>query len=481
MVGAADSAPARSSRLLFVWTALIIAAAQAVLYLIDPRPRFYFGDSESYLATAVFDFVPPDRSYLYGYVIKWATAWSGDLAWLVLLQIAMLSVSALFVLLILRRHFATGPVRAAVISGAVAVLPVHVLWTRFVLAESAALLALTTFLLAALEYVRRRSVLSLIPLHVVGVIGIAIRLVMLPAVWLAAIALPLLALGIRRPRALAIHLIVSLGCMGLCHGLYCWDYARRLERSSSVAIPRPSYTYASGFVWLSLLAPRLQAEDFPAEVDGGALLRASAPPVANFRSREAQRWVDGGLVNQLIQAVDDDDALHRRAEALAGEAARRALFRDPFALIDLGLRTLADYWDDEQCRWATRRDLMIGRGPSPGFREMLRLDWGLELAAEPVPPGPLEDAYLAMRWYLVFLTAGFLLVPLMALAQDHHTRRSFWVLTVVTIYYGLAAGFLAPAVIPRYLEPVSWLLLVALGAFRWRVEALPQSQALSST
>ena len=44
------------------------------------------GDSGSYLWTALTGWIPDDRSYFYGYVIRWVTLSTGSLTSLLLLQ-----------------------------------------------------------------------------------------------------------------------------------------------------------------------------------------------------------------------------------------------------------------------------------------------------------------------------------------------------------------------------------------------------------
>src|SRR5690242_9907304 len=50
---------------------LAIVALKLVLLAADPVPKFYLGDSRSYWWTALTGWIPEDRSYFYGYVIRW--------------------------------------------------------------------------------------------------------------------------------------------------------------------------------------------------------------------------------------------------------------------------------------------------------------------------------------------------------------------------------------------------------------------------
>ena len=65
----------------------LIVALKFVLLGLDPLPQLFMGDSGSYLFTAVSGWIPPDRSFLYGYVIRWSSLGTGSLTSLLILQV----------------------------------------------------------------------------------------------------------------------------------------------------------------------------------------------------------------------------------------------------------------------------------------------------------------------------------------------------------------------------------------------------------
>ena len=71
------------------WGLLLIAllALKFTLWFLDPDIGFYFGDSASYLYTAVSGWIPPDRSYTYGFFVRHATLMLESLDWLVINQV----------------------------------------------------------------------------------------------------------------------------------------------------------------------------------------------------------------------------------------------------------------------------------------------------------------------------------------------------------------------------------------------------------
>ena len=65
---------------------LLILALNFLLLAFDPLPKLFMGDSAGYLWTAFSGLPPPDRSFLYGYVIRWSSLWTGSLTSLLILQ-----------------------------------------------------------------------------------------------------------------------------------------------------------------------------------------------------------------------------------------------------------------------------------------------------------------------------------------------------------------------------------------------------------
>src|ERR1044072_9368053 len=54
----------------WLFCVLILAIKRLLLYL-DPTPKLFMGDSGAYVHTALTGWIPGDRSYFYGYLIRW--------------------------------------------------------------------------------------------------------------------------------------------------------------------------------------------------------------------------------------------------------------------------------------------------------------------------------------------------------------------------------------------------------------------------
>src|SRR5262245_24717648 len=78
-----------------------IFAVTALTWIFDHEPKFYFGDSGSYLLTAIYCYIPPDRSFVYGFLIHLFSLPFHSLKPLLLIQAlaGLLSTIGLFVCL----------------------------------------------------------------------------------------------------------------------------------------------------------------------------------------------------------------------------------------------------------------------------------------------------------------------------------------------------------------------------------------------
>ncbi|MEM7200454.1 MAG: glycosyltransferase family 39 protein [Planctomycetota bacterium] len=453
---------------------LLLAAAHAVLYLVDPDPQFYFGDSGSYLLSAS-GYVPPDRSWTYGFVIRWTALRAGSLAPLVTLQIAAHVLASWLLLLVAREFFSVSPRRGLVAAVLASLLPVHVVWTRYVMTEATALLAATAALAAALEYLRAPRWWWLAFFHVAGILAVTLRVVLLPLTLLAVVALPLLAFfgpRRRRRRRAAAHLGVGVLCVVALHGTYRQETGLRMKDAVSRGMsqlawePQSGYTQASGQFLLSYVAPLVRPEDFPPGLDGAEILAASVN-VHDRRARMAQKAWSNGLFARLVEAMAaTPGAVEAAPPEVAAGIARRAAWRDPLGVADVAVRNLADYFDREHFAGVIADELGQNREAPAHVRRRLARDYGFAWPDEPRPVSLLQIGYADLQTYLAFVAWGFLVVPWLV----WRLRRMAWPSALLVggagLYFALVAALLSPICSSRFLLPISWLLwLLALGAF----------------
>src|SRR6516162_4376929 len=64
----------------------LVFAIKILLLWLDPTPKLFMGDSGSYIWTALTGWIPPDRSYFYGYLVRWLAVWPHSFTPLLLSQ-----------------------------------------------------------------------------------------------------------------------------------------------------------------------------------------------------------------------------------------------------------------------------------------------------------------------------------------------------------------------------------------------------------
>jgi hypothetical protein len=85
---------------------VICLALNYLLSIVDNTPRFYFGDSASYLSSRFGGSLPTDRSWTYGVAIHWIMATTGSLSSVLLLQGVLITIALSAIGAVLR--FETG-------------------------------------------------------------------------------------------------------------------------------------------------------------------------------------------------------------------------------------------------------------------------------------------------------------------------------------------------------------------------------------
>src|SRR5437879_118121 len=88
------------------YTLLAIVCIKGVLFFVDSQPAYFLGDSEAYLATATAKYIPPDRSVLYGLLIRRIAYRARSLEAMMVLQVAISAIAAWLLYFALRNMFA---------------------------------------------------------------------------------------------------------------------------------------------------------------------------------------------------------------------------------------------------------------------------------------------------------------------------------------------------------------------------------------
>ena len=214
-----------------------IFALKLLLFAIDPRPKLYMGDSGSYIWTALSGWIPPDRSFFYGYVIRWTALWTESLTCLVVVQVCLSAITCILFSSITRVIFEL-PARWSYAFGFLcAIDPLQLLSERYVMTETISLFLYAFVIYHSFLYLKTHRLRNLVIVQAVSVLLIGFRMSFLLQVQIDTIILPLMAFAPevlkrirRRPHAEASpmsaaricagHLLLSVTLMFLLHAGY---------------------------------------------------------------------------------------------------------------------------------------------------------------------------------------------------------------------------------------------------------------------
>src|SRR5579872_1293774 len=169
--------------------AIVLAAVKSVQFALDSTVLFYY-DSGAFIMNALGLGFAPERSYVYSCLIRIFAVPFHSLTAIVAMQVVMGAVTAMLLAFALSRflHVRTG---IAVLASLVfAFDPVQMVQERMVMTETAALLAMAVYLVAASAYLQRPDWWRLVVLSFIGLLLVSFRLVYLPLVLAAAVLLP---------------------------------------------------------------------------------------------------------------------------------------------------------------------------------------------------------------------------------------------------------------------------------------------------
>lgn len=466
----------------------LAAFLSAVLFLklailsLDPSVKFFFGDSWCYLETAAHGWIPPDRSFTYGFFIR-ATTWLSDSLWpLVLCQMLASILSAALAGQILRKHLGVRPSIAYFLGCLCALEPIQLLYERYVMTETLSLAFFALHLLAILHYLKGRNLLVLFLAHLLGTALISLRISFLPVTMANAILAPILAfyarggpqllpfelrstLGrypVRGPGCIlpcSVHLIVSIGMTFALHAGYKGLF-------SAVSGNPPGYNAAGGYFLLAIWSPVVEPNDFPDPQIRVKLFEGLPFDTKDRSLRNHQLFEYGGLVDRIRNALPGPEGnLAAQATAL------NALKRDPLGIVVLWLQTLGDYFRPSVLNEKIRDDLAVGQ--ASWFQRFLEVHGErYSIPRAQTQPWTLTRWYYenAVPWYWLLLLSPVLAAWALVCVRGHATGTAV-VLSVSLCACAVVATALAVYPIVRYLHPLGWLALCLVGPIIERVLA----------
>jgi len=439
----------------WLWLALALVVLKLASILVDPTQRFFLGDSESYLHSALTGWIPPDRSFLYGLFIRFSAVTSGDLVGLLVAQSLCGVIAALLCARIVCIDLGTDQRFAAPVACLLAIEPAQLFYERMVMAESLGTLCFIAMLSYGLAYLRRGAWPWLIVVALAGIATVALRMSLLPVVLGFALLPPLAAALDRSARRswprIGLHLLIALVATGLVHTAYQRLYGHLSEGP-------PTYLQSSGTFRLGLVAPLVKPEHLQQVGLAPRLLQTVGPPLADPRTREAQLWLDDGLIAVLRRAAGTD------TEAFARRITAQALRDDPLGLLRLSLATTRDYFLASETSPRMVDDLgtrPLSAGTLTSLRERLHHDGSLAHDLR----NPAAVYFERSGYWLIFCLFALTPLALLALLRLWNRRRAAAALLTLTAL-GLVTGQLlfSHIVSFRYLHPFPPLLLICAAA-----------------
>jgi len=451
----------------WLFCALVLAIKLLLLWL-DPTPKLFMGDSGTYVATALTGGIPGDRSYFYCYLVRWLAVWPHSFIPLLVTQALASAATAIVFALICSRFFEMSNTLSFLFGLLCALDPCQLVWERYVMTETFSLFVYVLVLYWSLAYLRDRRLWQLAVVQALSVLLIGFRMSYLLLVQVWTILLPLIAfarcaLPVFRKRSEArapeagvlrtglIHVVASITMMLMMHGAYRYVNGWLSNRE-------PAYLYGTGSHLAAVWAPALEPSDASDPRFGELIANGDQFKIKNLHFRNAQQY-SGGFLIKRWRAIEKD---LRKNERVARETAMNALRRRPLQIAGLAVKTYLEYWNIGSMRWHAQSDLGYGKlrdeqvktfADKFGFRTVNRL---------PAQPFSLSQRYYLAAWPYYFIVIVSPLVCAFAswLARD----RAFALLLFVHASILMAAiTALSPQASVRYLQPVSFLMLLSIA------------------
>lgn len=444
--------PPWTAALLFLLAALLV---KAIAFALDPYPAFHFGDSGAYLATALIGWIPPDRSFTYGFILRVLTAGTHSLVAVVVVQSILSAVASAILGTLLLRVFASSFSVALCFTIVSAIEPLQLMEERFVMTEALATFGCAVFVALCFEFLRTCSGFLLLLISSLGVLLVSLRYSFLPLVIALSIVLPFLALAHAgapaRRRLLALLILSVASSQGLLSGY------RHLF--GGLAGTKPAYLSRDGEFLLADMAPIVSINDFPIPAERAHLRQLLTVPLRDFDARRLHRWVPGGLCQSVVAIAGGNE---ERANQLARKTALRSMKRDPGGVLRLGTLTYFRFFDPKWMRWALQLDQGDFVEPTEADTLMIQQSFGIN-------PRDRRFGSLTKRWELRSAPwcAFLVLLPLVQVVDLLRSRRLYRErLLLLFMSSCILVAALIPVEIanPRYLIPLPWIGVLSFGA-----------------
>ncbi|MBU1565820.1 MAG: hypothetical protein KJ630_09360 [Proteobacteria bacterium] len=459
-----DSKIQSSTKSYWLWFLVFLLAIQSVLLSMDHHPMFFLGDSKSYIWTAISGWLPPDRSFVYGYFIRLVAVYTQSLVSLVIVQVALLVAASSVMAHLLVRYFRVRLWIAFAVALLTSLEPLQLLFTRYVMTETLALFVFVLYSWAFLHYLENPRIKWLFLIHGLAVVLISIRFAYIPSTWVCAIILPILAFPaiaektrmVKRKKIgnLIAHIVISTLILFVLSSTY-------KHINGYFQHKPPAYSYEGGFSAMGFVLPILEPGDFADKTLGEQVLKGLPFSASDRHVRWAHRYYEGGAVSRL-QKLEPDLI---KADAIASQAVISAIAHRPHAFFRLGWLTSTDYFDPSRLQTSIK-NLLGDRRLDLEFHDQLKTRFKYTSdQSSSLDLNSLSGQYVfrSRHWIqlLLFTPLGWGLLFLFTYDADRRRKNGIMGLSSLMLV-GIAL-FLVENPTPRYLHTCAWLFLMMTG------------------
>ena len=390
----------------WVFCALVLAIKLLLLWL-DPTPKLFMGDSWSYIRTALIGSIPRDRSYFYGYLVRWLAVWPHSFAPLLVVQALASGATAIVFALICSRLFRMSN-RISFLFGLICALdPCQLVWERYVMTETFSLFVYVLVLYWSLLYLRDRRIWQLAVVQAFSVVLIGFRMSYLLVVLACTILLPLIAFALAPMRAVRnqsdprrlsplttgfAHVVASLAIMLLMHGAYKQVYGKLSKRESA-------YLHDSGAHLVSVWAPALEPSDATDSRLRDLIANGHQFKIDDLTLRNAQHFGEGFLIDRWRKIEKN----RKKSDRIAKETAMNALRRRPLQIVGLAMKTYMGYWGIASIQSYAREDLGYGELTEEQVKVLAEKFRFITVKLLPAQPFSLLQRYFLGGWPYYFI------------------------------------------------------------------------------
>jgi hypothetical protein len=259
-----------------------------------------------------------------------------------------------------------------------------------------------------------------------------------------------------------------------------------MELTGSLAKREPAYHYVTGFFLLAAAAPIIEVQDSddPRVMQAVVEQNQSTLPLSSA-DRSQQLWNADGLAERLKYTFHGDPNM---ADQAAQHLAYKAILRNPWGFLKLGINAYLDYWS----KLPDLRGILPSENGSGARPVVLQYDlpivrhaFGEDVSGQNVLDTPSRRYHIWGRAWYVFLLASPVLAAIalwLSRGSPAFLTQAFFLLWSCAL---LAATCLGSDDSYRYLHPFSFTGLIAAAllveiftsrpALRPSGSALPQS------